>query len=287
MSLLQQLRECYDALRRSERKVADILLADPGAVSSLTMVTLADAAGVSQPTVSRLAKSVGCSGFADLKLRLVQEVATGVPYVGSNLSAEDDIPALTRKIFDGAAAGLFEVRDSLDRAAVERAVAALAAAPRIEFFGQGTSFAVAQDAYHKFFRLDIRAGLHADSIMQQVAAATLAVGDVALFISYSGRTRQMVDLAAAVRARGALVIGITAKAAPLGQLSDVVLDPHISEDTDVYLPTSSRLAQLAIVDLLAAGVFLRCRSTQSARLKAVKRAVARTRLDGEGGPEND
>jgi RpiR family carbohydrate utilization transcriptional regulator len=56
------------------------------------------------------------------------------------------------------------------------------------------------------------------------------------------------------------------------------LDARITEDSEIYLPTSSRLAQLAIVDVLAASVFLKRRDREGHRLQAVKRAVRATRL---------
>jgi RpiR family carbohydrate utilization transcriptional regulator len=278
MSVLNSIRDGYDGLRKSEQKVADIILADPSVLGRINMVSLAEQAGVSQPTVARLCKQVGCSGFTDLKLRMVQEVAAGVPFVPGHVDTKDDASQLTNKIFTTAASTLLSVRDSLDVTAVERAGVMLAAAPRIEFFGCGTSGVVAQDAYHRFCRLDIRCGFHQDSVMQSVASSTLGEKEVAVIVSYTGRTRSTVELAKVCHEVGGSVIGITAKSSPLAKYCDVVLDARITEDSEIYLPTSSRLAQLAIVDVLAASVFLKRRDREGHRLQAVKRAVRATRL---------
>ena len=279
MSVLNSIRAGYGALRKSEQKVADIILADPSILGRINMVSLAEQAGVSQPTVARLCKQVGCSGFTDMKLKMVQEVAAGAPFVPGHVDPQDDASQLTNKIFTTAASTLLSVRDSLDTASVERAGAMLAAALRIEFFGCGTSGVVAQDAYHRFCRLDIRCGFHQDSVMQSVASSTLGEEEVAVIVSYTGRTRSTVDLAKACREGGGSVIGITAESSPLAEHCDVVLDARITEDSEIYLPTSSRLAQLAIVDVLAASVFLKRRDREGHRLQAVKQAVRATRLD--------
>jgi len=278
MSVLDSIRSGYDGLRKSEQKVADLILADPSVLGRINMVSLAEQAGVSQPTVARLCKQVGCSGFTEMKLRMVQEVAAGAPFVPSHVDFRDDAKQLTNKIFTMAASTLLSVRDSLDIESVERAGMMLAAAPRIEFFGCGTSGVVAQDAYHRFCRLDIRCGFHQDSVMQSVASSTLGADEVAVIVSYTGRTRSTVELARVCREMGGSVIGITAEASPLAKYCDVVLDARITEDAEIYLPTSSRLAQLAIVDVLAASVFLKRGESEGRRLQAVKQAVRSTRL---------
>ena len=114
--------------------------------------------------------------------------------------------------------------------------------------------------------------------MQSVASSTLNVGDVAVIVSYTGRTKSTLELAEVCHGAGATVIGITTQGSPLAASCHVVLDARITEDTEIYLPTSSRLAQLAIVDVLAASVFLKRSDQEDRRLQAVKRAVQSTRL---------
>ena len=242
MSVVESIRDSYDGLRRSEQKVADILLRDPSVMGRINMASLAEQAGVSQPTVARLCKRVGCTGFADMKLRMVEEVAAGTPFLPGHVAAEDDASELTKKIFTSAASKLLSVRDSLDPHSVEQAGMMLAQAQRIEFFGCGTSGVVAQDAYHRFCRLDIRCGYHQDSVMQSVASSTLGANEVAVIVSYTGRTRSTVELARGCREAGGAVIGITGSGTPLAKYCDVVLDARITEDTDIFLQTTMKIA---------------------------------------------
>src|SRR3546814_5184282 len=56
-SLLARISASLDALRKSERAVADFVLAHPDQVLQLSIAELAAHAGVSQPTVARFARS--------------------------------------------------------------------------------------------------------------------------------------------------------------------------------------------------------------------------------------
>lgn len=56
---------------------------------------------------------------------------------------------------------------------------------------------------------------------------------------------------------GASIISFTSKNSPLGELSDVVLESGATEDTKEYIPMISRLADLAIVDVLLVNLALK------------------------------
>ena len=59
-------------LSRSDRAVADVVLADTPTIPTLTITQLAGRAGVSPPTVTRFCRKVGFASFQDFKLALAQ-----------------------------------------------------------------------------------------------------------------------------------------------------------------------------------------------------------------------
>ena len=79
--LLDRLRERLEELNRSERKVANVILEDPAAATSLSIASLAQAASVSEPTVNRFCRNFGAKGYPDFKIKLAQSLAGGTPYV--------------------------------------------------------------------------------------------------------------------------------------------------------------------------------------------------------------
>ncbi|GAA3960509.1 transcriptional regulator HexR [Allohahella marinimesophila] len=277
-SLLKQLQERLDQLNKSERKVAEAILRDPSAATRSSIAALAQAADVSEPTVNRFCRNFSASGFPDFKIRLAQSIATGTPYVGQNVDIDDDVAAFTDKIILSTMASLDHARQALNTRALASAIDYLIQAKQISFFGMGGSAPVALDAQHKFFRFNIPVVAYNDALMARMVAAGSSTGDVMVVISYTGRTREMVEIAELARSNGTTVIGITAPASPLADTCTVALEVTAPEDTDVYVPMTSRIIHLAIVDILTTGVTLKRGSDFQGHLKKIKDSLQPTRF---------
>ena len=151
---------------------------------------------------------------------------------------------------------LIEVREKLDPVALEKAIGLCAQAQRIEFYGFGASGAVAADAQHKFFRLLLNAAAYSDPHMQAMSAITLKPSDVAVCISQSGRSKDLLITANVVREAGASLIALCPGQTPLAELATVNLAIDVQEDTEIYTPLASRIAHLVVIDVLAMGLSL-------------------------------
>lgn len=279
--LLDRLRQRLEELNRSERKVANVILADPSAATSLSIASLAQAASVSEPTVNRFCRSFSAKGFPDFKIKLAQSLAGGTPYVTRAVEPNDDASQYTQKIFGATIAALDEARRAVDTHAIERMVDYLIQAKQIHFFGLGASGAVAQDAQHKFFRFNLPVMAYVDVLVQRMVAAACHTGDVVVVISYTGRTRELVDIARLARESGAVVLGITAPGSPLAFECTATLDVATPEDTDHYMPMTSRMIQLTLIDALATGVTLRRGEDFLPHLKKIKDSLRDTRFPAE------
>ncbi len=277
-NLLQRLSTQQDQLNRSERKVVQVIVADPQSATRMSIAALAELAQVSEPTVNRMCRSFGLKGYPDFKLELAQSMARGTPYVSQSVNQNDTATQYTDKIFTSTMASLDAARQQIDSKVIERAVDYLSQAQQICFFGMGASGAVAQDALHKFFRFNIPVVAHNDSLMMRMMAAACKRGDVMVLLSFTGRTTEMVEVARIGRASGALVIAITAADSPLAQEASLVLVVEAPEDTDVYMPMQSRMIQLTLIDVLATGVILRRGEDFHGHLKTIKQSLTGTRL---------
>ncbi|MFE8071941.1 MurR/RpiR family transcriptional regulator [Marinobacteraceae bacterium S3BR75-40.1] len=277
-NLLEAIRHQLDSLNRSERKVADVILQDPGAATRSSIAALARAANVSEPTVNRFCRNFSADGFPDFKIRLAQSLASGTPYISQSVDANDSVDVFADKIMRSTIASLDQARQALDSHRLGRAIDFLIQAKQIAFFGMGGSAPVAQDAQHKFFRFNIPVTAYDDTLMQRMVAAGAATGDVIVAISYTGRTRDLVEVAAAARENGATVIGITAPDSPLAQACTLALGVTAPEDTDMYIPMASRIIHLTIIDILATGVTLKRGSDFQAHLKKIKDSLKPTRF---------
>jgi RpiR family carbohydrate utilization transcriptional regulator len=275
--LLQRIRQRLDELNRSERKVADVILADPAQATGLSIASLAQAASVSEPTVNRFCRSFNAKGYPDFKIKLAQSLAGGTPYVSQSVEPGDAAVDYTRKIFGATIAALDEASRTIDPARIERVVDYLIQAKQIHFFGLGASGAVAQDAQHKFFRFNLPVTSYVDVLMQRMVASACHTGDVVVVISWTGRTRELVDIAQLARESGAVVLGITAPGSPLATECTETLEVPTPEDTDVYMPMTSRMIQLTLIDVLATGVTLRRGEGFLPHLKKIKDSLRETR----------
>jgi RpiR family carbohydrate utilization transcriptional regulator len=271
--ILARVQAAIPTLRRSERKAAALVAAAPARVAQMSLAEFAIAAAVSQPVAIRFCRSLGCDGFPGLKVQLAQAVAVGAPYVHSAIATADSASAVADKVFASSIEALHSVRVRLDMAAVERAVDALARARRIDLVGTGLSSVAALDAHHKFVRLGVATAFQPDPHLQRMLAETLEPGDVALAFSYTGLVRDVVRIVELARGRGATVIGVTRTGTALAAASDIVIPIDTQENTFVYAPMVTRLAHLAVVDVLATAVALRSGPAGAEVIRRVKRAV--------------
>ncbi|MBH3338738.1 MULTISPECIES: MurR/RpiR family transcriptional regulator [unclassified Pseudomonas] len=280
-NLLEQIQSRLDDLNKAERKVAEVILHDPQQATRFSIAALAQAAGVSEPTVNRFCRSFGANGYPELKMQLAQSLASGAAYVSRAVSADDGPEAYTRKIFGSTIASLDSACQSLDPQHVSRAVDLLIQARQIHFFGLGASASVALDAQHKFFRFNLAVSAHSDVLMQRMIASVAHTGDLFVIISYTGRTRELVEVARLARENGASVLGLTAAGSPLAKTSTLSLDIPLPEDTDIYMPMTSRIIQLTVLDVLATGVTLRRGVDFQPHLRKIKESLTASRYPAD------
>ena len=254
LNIINAIELARPDLRKSELKVADFILGQPDQVIHLRIVDLAQKAGVSEPTVVRFCRAIGCDGFQDFKLLLAQHVAHNPSYEEFSLNEHDSAREYTIKVFDSAIETLNKVRDSHDTRSIEAAVHVLQKARRVEFYGFGASGPVATDAQHKFFRLQIPSSAYSDPHIQAMSAMSLQPGDVVVAISQSGRTQVLIDAMALVKETGATIIGLAPSNTPVAKDCDIALHIDVKEDIENYTPLPSRMAHMAVMDILAVGV---------------------------------
>jgi RpiR family carbohydrate utilization transcriptional regulator len=276
-NLLDNIREKLGELSKAERKVAEAILANPEQATRYSIASLAQVANVSEPTVNRFCRSFAISGYPELKIQLAQSLASGAAYVSRAVEADDTPEAYTRKIFTTTIASLEAAYQGIDPQQISKAVDLLIQARQIYFFGLGASASVALDAQHKFFRFNLAVTAQSDVLMQRMLASVAHTGDVFVIISYTGRTRELVEIARLARDNGASVIGICAAHSPLSKVCSVSLDIPDQEDTDIYMPMTSRLIQLTVLDVLATGVTLRRGPDFQPHLRKIKESLLPTR----------
>ena len=274
---LALIRGSLDSLRNSEKKVAKCVLGDPEAVVTASITELAEKAGTSEPTVIRFCRKLGLGGYMELRLNLARDLPSA-QYIFENVGDTDSLAEIAGKIINAHREALSNTLNKLDLDDFEAAVGALRAARRIEFYGLGGSAIIARDAHHKFFRLGMPCVAYDDPHMQVMSAALLGPEDVVVVISHTGSTKDIIDSAKVARKAGAKIIGILGNEnAPLSKVCDIALSVFSKEAALRLAPMTSRLVQLAVVDVLFVTVAMQDFSTTRERLDKVKRSLVEKR----------
>jgi RpiR family carbohydrate utilization transcriptional regulator len=273
-NIIEVIRSMRVDLRKSDRKVADVVLEDPRRILNSTIGETAALAQVSQPTVLRFTTAIGCNGFPDFKIRLAQSLAFGTPATHSVLLETDQPETVAEKIFDYTMTSLDWARSHLDKKALNAAIDLLTAARSIVFFGFGASGIVARDAQQKFPLFGVPCGAELDSHQQVMVASMMKPGEVAFVISNTGTTRSIIEIARLARDNGAAVICLTGSDSPLTSYCDVSLIVETLENTNMYTPTISRIAALVIIDVLSTSVAMRRPAEYQSRIHQMKRQLS-------------
>ncbi|MDB5776125.1 MAG: glucokinase [Herbaspirillum sp.] len=263
---LERIRKARAQFSPAELKVATFILAHPRALMSEPISEIARRAEVSQPTVIRFCRTMGCQGLADFKLKLASGVTGTVPVAHSQVHVGDSPLDVGVKVVDNTIAAMMEVRDNLNPDVLSKVIEILSQAARIEFYGFGSCGLVAEDAQQKFFRLGIPSAASADPQLQEVSAALLKKGDVAVVISNSGRLRHLATAVDAAANSGATIIALAPSNSPLSRRADFTLAVEHDEGSMMHIPMVSRILLLLLVDVLAVGVSLN-RSSPFAELQ--------------------
>lgn len=272
---LPLIRANYPSLRPAEKRVADVILAEPAQVTAMSSVELARRADVSDATVIKCCQRLGFGGFSQLKMTLVRELAVTPAGAFGEVTPGDALGEIRDKVFHASIQALNDTSRVLSPESLERATAAIEKSRRVIFFGVGASGIVAQDALLKFMRIGIDCSCYSDSHVQATQASLLTSDDVAVVISHSGLTRDDIDVLQLARETGAFTVCITNHPrSPAALLADVVLLTSAREMDLRSGALTSRLVQLAVVDCLFMAVAVRQYDKSMQLITRTRAAVA-------------
>lgn len=275
--ILELIQQQMNQLSKSEKKVAEAVMASPETAIHTSIASMATLADVSEPTVNRFCRSIHCKGFPDFKLKLAQSLATSGSFVRREISPQDDIGTVVEKVIHSTIFSLQDLERQVDHHDLRLATDILSAAKRIHFYGLGASGPVALDALNKFFRLGIPVEATTDYLMQKMTAAMANPDGAFVVISYTGRTQPLIEVAGEAAANGGKVIALTTPGSPLSDVATVTVGIPARENTDIYTPMVSRLLHLTLIDILLTGVTLQKGPEVEDNFKRVKQALSSTR----------
>ncbi|OJF94735.1 MurR/RpiR family transcriptional regulator [Alkalibacterium sp. 20] len=274
-----RIRALHATLSDKERLLADFILDHPEKIIHGTINEVAEELNLADSTVFRFCKKLGYKGFQDLKISLATESTYVMKDIHEKVSKSDDEKTILEKVFHSNIKTLQDTLEVIDDKDFAGAVDIILHANKIELYGFGGSNIIAMDGYHKFIRTGLTVSAQTDSHMQLISASQLKEGDVAILISHTGHSKDILEILETVDEQNVSTICITGfTQSPLSQGADISLYT-LSEETDFRSESlASRIAQLSILDALYVNVMMALEDKGKESLKYVRRAIQKKRL---------
>lgn len=227
-------------LTESEREIARWLLAHGDDLPNMKASELAAATLTSKGTVLRLCRKLGCESYAEFKLAFsrewgdlarVRNLIKKEPF-NEGSSVEDiieELPHIYERI-------VVRTKLMLDPEVVSRAVGMLGEADKVELYGAGISYTIAQTGAFKFLTLGKEAVALSGVNERYALRVPKGFRRCAIVISLTGANAGMVAIARSLRVGGCPVISI-------GGLSRGTV---LRDESDVFIPYSTQRSTLTL-----------------------------------------
>ena len=137
--------------------------------------------------------------------------------------------------YDIEAACIREMKDFVNEEAFSKAVELLINAPRIGAAGCGHSGIICQHFAHLMCCIERPARFVSPAEAVHGATGFIQEGDVMVFASRGGKTKELLPIVDICKAKGVKIITVTENTeSPLAQAADVVLKQHVNRETDKW-----------------------------------------------------
>lgn len=255
MSCIYKIREGNASYTDTEKKLAQYILDHVNEVTLNSAQVLGDRVGVSPAAVIRFSKKLGYNGFTAMKVDLAKDERTETANFDDMIQEQDSMETVLKKAENLNIMLQNQAYRLINAEPLEKAVDVLLNCRTVYLFGISGSGIVCMDLMQKLSRINRHAVYHSDFHDQLAAAAHITEQDVAIAVSYSGKTNEVNVAMGLAKELGAATIAITQfKKSPLTRLADILLYIPSSERDLRIGAIASRNASLIVTDLLYLGL---------------------------------
>ena len=206
MNIRMEIKQNYEALNQSQKRVADTFLRHPD-VLTMSIAEIAAQSDTSASAITRFVRKFGYEGLDTFRIAMAQSsnaiASNDIIEIDPIVQKNDDLSTIIDKVAVMLSTTVSDTANFLDEKVIQEAISALKKARRIYLIGVGSSGVIAYDLAHKFNRTGFLA-LHSwDGHMVMENLAYLNEQDVVLSFSYSGETKEVLAALDIARERGA------------------------------------------------------------------------------------
>lgn len=249
MNLKLKIQTNYNQLTKAEKKIADYVLANQAQVIYMSITELAHACAVGETSIYRFCRSLAFDGYQEFKMQLSLYFASAEQEIQSQ--KEQETVSFEKERMLRHIEAIEESYQLLDKVAINRIVEMIESANAVYFFGVGDSAQTAQEIWNKFIRITPKVRFIADAHMQTMTTSLLNQDDLVFLVSYSGATKDTVNIAKLAKNVQAKVVCITRyKKSPLTVFTDEILLCGSKESPIEGGSLTVKMSQLYLVDIL-------------------------------------
>lgn len=241
-SVKQRILSVREAFTPVERSLADFFLHNTKQMD-FSSKNLSHVLYVSEAALSRFAKKCGYKGYRELIFSYQNDL--------SQETEEPDVSKMARGVHDRYWEILQHAFSLLDEEQVARASRFIRESQRVFVFGTGSSGLAAQEFQLRFMRLGLQVQAVTDPQQMRMQAALLGVQDLAVGITLSGKTKDVLEALHLAKSNGARTVLLTGapKSAASGA-HDVLLPLASVAGLDEGALISPQLPVLILTDML-------------------------------------
>ncbi len=233
MSIMTQL-EFELEFSESEKEIARYILNHGDDVLSMSVKELAKNTYTSPATIVRLCKKIGLEGYNDFKIKYSAELQYDLHHsnridVNFPFEKKDTHPMICHKLASLSEEVIADTIKLIDFEQLEKIVDLLYQSHDIDIYGSGNSLLAAMSFQHKMMRIARNVNLKALHGEQVFLSYNSDKKRIAVIISYSGETHDLIQIAQILKEKKTPIIVLTS-----------IGDNHLSHYADYILNIGSR-----------------------------------------------
>lgn len=256
MSYILKIEQHLEDFTQSEKKIAKYILENGQDVITHSAQEIGDSTDTSPASVVRFSRTLGYEGFQELKLEIAKtQNQNEEKIIDDIIEKGDSVEKVVHKVANQGINTINNTVALLNIEDFEKAIEEIKKANNIYLFGVGASAIVAMDLQHKLLRINKIAIFHLDANVQLAMSVHAKRGDLAIGISYRGKSKEVNNSVRRAKENGASCISITKYGNnSLADLCDINLRvPNVEKELRVSA-IASRMAQLMVTDILFLGI---------------------------------
>ncbi|MDJ0923813.1 MAG: MurR/RpiR family transcriptional regulator [Acidimicrobiia bacterium] len=267
-SLSQLVAAAGDRLTPTERRIAEVVVADPTLLAFGTVSDLAEAVGTSRPSIVRFAAKLGFEGYPSLQDHMRRDLATQLSRPSIRIRQGPEVQAVRRAIEQS----IDSVFAATDDGRLAQLAASITAAERVWVLSGETSRAGAHALVSGLSMVRPGVRMLEERNLGRDLADTYQ-GDLLVVIDFPRYRSAVVRAARLLAAAGGQILAITD--GPLSPLAQVT-ESWCAVDVPAIGPFDSSLPAVALAELLVMEVAGQQQAGATARIDRTEEMWAAT-----------